>query len=228
MKKIDFCEVIGDIDENYIQLAHAAKKPFWIKWGAAAACLALLTGTVFTRTPWFNGRTDIVTLSNGEQITFHQSDAPVGVLSLDLDVITIPLTEDENAALFPGLPATGNAIFQNSVPQDLIGFEGKIGNVKVVISDSDLQLLDTVIEGEDAASIVSGVPIVSGYFTTDPNSKGEQLTIYYASFTLDDCSVYLENAGTMAEREATKQELAEVIQGILENEVPDLRFLIGN
>lgn len=45
MKKEEFCEAVGDIREDYIKDARAdrkAKKPSWIKWGAAAACLCLL------------------------------------------------------------------------------------------------------------------------------------------------------------------------------------------
>lgn len=45
MKKEEFCEVLGDINENYVKEAWAdrkAKKPSWMKWGAMAACLCLL------------------------------------------------------------------------------------------------------------------------------------------------------------------------------------------
>ena len=45
MKKEEFCQVLGDINENYVKEARAsrkAKNPGWIKWGAAAACLCLL------------------------------------------------------------------------------------------------------------------------------------------------------------------------------------------
>ena len=53
MKKEAFCEVLGDINENYVKEARAgrkAKKPSWMKWGAMAACLCLLVagGVVFT------------------------------------------------------------------------------------------------------------------------------------------------------------------------------------
>ena len=54
MKKEEFCEVLGDIDENYVKEARAvrkARKPGWMQWGAAAACLCLLVagGVLFTR-----------------------------------------------------------------------------------------------------------------------------------------------------------------------------------
>ena len=54
MKKEEFCEVLGDVNENYVKEARAvrkARKPGWMKWGAVAACLCLLVagGVVFTR-----------------------------------------------------------------------------------------------------------------------------------------------------------------------------------
>ena len=45
MKKEKLYETIGDINENYVNEAHmTAKKsrPGWLKWGAMAACLALV------------------------------------------------------------------------------------------------------------------------------------------------------------------------------------------
>ena len=52
MKKEAFCQVLGDINENYVKEARAdrkAKKPGWMKWGAVAACLCLVVagGAVF-------------------------------------------------------------------------------------------------------------------------------------------------------------------------------------
>lgn len=47
MKKEDFAEVFGDINEKHIVGARAErrrKKPVWVKWGAMAACLCLACG----------------------------------------------------------------------------------------------------------------------------------------------------------------------------------------
>lgn len=54
MKKEEFCEVLGDVNENYVKEARAvrkARKPGWMQWGAMAACLCLLVagGVLFTR-----------------------------------------------------------------------------------------------------------------------------------------------------------------------------------
>jgi len=52
MKKEQLYEVLGDINENYINDAHkTAKKksrPVWVKWGAIAACLCLIVATVIS------------------------------------------------------------------------------------------------------------------------------------------------------------------------------------
>lgn len=45
MRKEEFCEVLGDINENYVKEARAnckARKPVWLKWGAMAACFCLV------------------------------------------------------------------------------------------------------------------------------------------------------------------------------------------
>lgn len=122
---------------------------------------------------------------------------------------------------------TANAIFLNSDidavgSQELIGFEGQVGNVKVIISTSDVQLLDTVIVGTEKVSEINGITIVAGYFVTDPNSRGEQNAIYYATFEIGDCKVYLENGGMKDDSETIKNQLAEVIQKLTENGNLDL------
>ena len=45
MRKEDFAEILGDINENYIQEAEImkkAKKPGWHRWGIVAACFSLI------------------------------------------------------------------------------------------------------------------------------------------------------------------------------------------
>ncbi len=233
MKNEKLLGAIGKINDNLIHGAvndaPKKKKPVWVKWGAMAACFAVVAvlGAGLFQSGLFGNRIETTTLNNGDKIVFEQSDSLGGSLSLDFDVTTNPLTEDEAAALFADLSITANAIFKNGdidvgVPQELIGFEGQIGNVKVLISTSDVQLLDTVIVGTEEASKINGVSIVAGYFITEPNSKGEQNSIYYATFEIGSCKVYLENAGTKDNSETTKNQLAEVIKKLIENGELDL------
>lgn len=49
MRREDFAEVLGDINENYLKEAESikkARKPVRLKWGAMAACLCLLVAAV--------------------------------------------------------------------------------------------------------------------------------------------------------------------------------------
>ena len=223
-----FSDAMSEIDSKYVDEAinykKKVKKPVWAKWGAVAACFAAVAilGVGLFQSGLFGNRTDIATLNNGDKIIFVKSDNVGGSLALDVDATTKPLTEDEAEALFPGLSVTANAIFQNSnldadSSQELIGFEGQIENIKMIISTSNVQLLDTVIEGTEESSEINGITIAAGFFVTDPNSKGEQNAIYYATFEIDGCKVYLENVGTKADSETTKNQLAEVIQKLIEN-----------
>ncbi len=233
MKTIDFCEVMGDIRDDYVNAAHSmriAKKFPWLKWSAIAACFVLFIGSFLFQINLSRHRTDIVTLDNGDKITFEKTDTLGGSLNLDINVSTSPLTETESAALFADLPVTGNAIFYNNDMDTtgspkLIGFEGRIENLKMIMTTSDIQLLDTEIEGIEEISTINDVDIIAGYFVTDPNSQGEQNAIYYASFELGSCKLYLENAGTKVDSTKTKTQLAEVIQKLIMNGEPDLTVL---
>lgn len=53
MRKEDFAEILGSINENYVEEAASIKKvrkPVWLKWGAVAACLCLVAaGSIFYR-----------------------------------------------------------------------------------------------------------------------------------------------------------------------------------
>lgn len=228
MNSKKFSEAISELDSKYVDEAlnykKEAKKPGWVKWGAAAACFAVIAvlGVGVFQSGLFGNKTDIATLENGTEIVFVKSEMTASSINIDGEVTTRQLTEDEIAALFPNLPVTAHAIFKTSDMDadnspELIGFEGNIGNIKMVVSTSDVQLLDTVIVGTEENTEINGITIAAGYFVTDPNSKGEQNAIYYAAFEIDGCKIYLENAGAKADSETTKNQLAEVIQKLIEN-----------
>ncbi len=228
---------ITNVDNQFIEEAQTKKKKKigWLKGAAMAACFVAVTvlGVGLFQSGLFNSHTDIATLNNGDKIVFVKSDNVGGSLALDVDATTRSLTEDETSALFPGLSITANAIFRNSdmdtgSSQELIGFEGKIGNVKIIISTSDVQLLDTKIVGAEETSEINGTSITAGYFVTDPNSNGKQNAIYYATFEMGNCKVYLENADTKDNSETTKNQLAEVIQKLIENGELDLTSYIDS
>lgn len=238
MKKEErIINALGEVDEKFILESAPVnttkkKKPLWIKWGAMAACLSVVAALSIglLQGGMFGNQSDKATLNNGDEIVFKQVDTLGGSFTLAFEVTAKPLTNDETTDIFGDLPITAHAVFMNrdidaGIPQELIGFEGKIGNVKAIISTSDVPLLDTEIVGTEETAKINGTSIIAGYFITDPNSKGEQNAIYYAAFELSKCKVYLENAGTKDDRETTKNQLAEVLQKLIENGEPDLSFL---
>lgn len=229
MRKEDFAEVFGDISEKYIAEAGTeprAKKSVWVKWGAAAACFAAvaLLGVGIFRSESLGNRADIATLENGTEIVYHNSRFAASSIDLGVSVTTRQLTENEIAILFPDLPVTAYAVFGDS---ELIGFEGNIGNVKMVISTTDIQLLDTEIVGTREPSVVNGTSVIAKYFETDRNSIGERNIIYCATFRLGDSVIYVENAGAKAKREAVKNELSAIIQVLISHGAPDLIAIKG-
>lgn len=235
MKEKRLLEALGQVDNVYIEEAANpdSRRLHWAKWGVLAACIVDVTifGIgILQSIP----HTDVATLENEVQIVFAKSNAVGGTMSLDMDVDTRQLSEREAQLLFTDLPVTGNVIYKSSgedtgSPQELVGFEGQIGNIKINVSTSDIQLLDTVIVGTESTTEIDGVGIVAGYFETEPNSNGKRYTIYYATFEIGGSKIYLENAGPADESEATKNQLAEVIQKLIHNGGLDLaQFLDGN
>lgn len=220
--------ILGQVDEKYIEEAvpgkRAKKKPAWMKWTSIAACLAIVAvlSVGALQGGWFTGN-DIAKLDNGATINFVKGDALGGVLSLDNNVTLRELTTKEVRKLFGDLPVTANAVL-NAADNQFIGFDGKIGDVKMSIATSDLLLHDTVLVGSEKATEVDGISVTAGYFLTDPNSSGEQNAIYYAAFKLGSSTVYVENAGAKAEREAVKNDLAEVVQKLIANGELDIRI----
>ena len=232
MRKEEFCEILGDISQRHIAEAGTEgrkRKMFPGKWGAAAACFAAaaMLGMGFLRFGALRDCTETAYLKDGGKIVFAKADRAGEARSLDLDVTVKPFAEEETGAIFGELPVTGSGIFRRGNSDggeagELIGFEGKIGNVKIIVSAPDVWLLDTVIDGTGETTEVNGVSIAAGYFVTDPNSRGEQNVIYYGTFDIGKCRVYLENAGTKEDREAARDELAEIIQKMTESQAPDL------
>lgn len=75
---------------------------------------------------------------------------------------------------------------------------------------------DTVLQGEETASAVDGIPVCAGYFT------GGGRVVYYATLTLGETTVYIENAGEKALRETVRNETASAIQALVRLKELDL------
>lgn len=222
-----FSEAIGEVGDRYYEEAacyeHRRKKPVWPKWGMIAACLimAVVLGVGILQ---LRGNEDTATLENGETIIFSKSTVGECSLVFDFDIISRELTDEELDRLLPNLPVTAYAHF-NASNNQLIGFEGKIGDIRLVVSKADVSLLDTIIVGEEKSCEINGVPVTAGYFVTKPNSKGVKTVIYNADFTMGNTRIYVENAGPEYERETVKNELADVIEELINNGELDLAQL---
>lgn len=233
-----FSDAMSELDTKYVDEAlnykKKAKKPGWVKWGAMAACFAVIAvlGVGVFQSGLFGNKTDIATLDNGNEIIFVKSETAGSSIDIDGTITTRQLTETEAASLFPNLTVTAHAVFRvddtvSDSNKELIGFEGKIENAKVVISTTDIALLDTKIVGSKENSEVNGTSVTAGYFVTDRNSVGEQNVIYYATFKLGDSTVYVENAGAKTESESVKNDLATIIQELINNGALDLSSFNG-
>ena len=234
-----FSDAMSELDSKYVDEAlnykKKVQKPVWLKWRTMAACFAVaaILGVGMLQSGLLGKNTDTAALDNGDTIVFVESEAISSSIHIDGTMTTRQLTEEEAAVVFPNLSVSAHAVFRTSDMDagnspELIGFEGNIGNIKMVVSTSEVQLLDTVIDGTEKSTEINGISITAGYFVTEPNSKGEQNTIYYAALETGDCKVYLENAGTKADSEATKNQLVEVIQKFLENGELDISSYTDN
>ncbi len=219
MNAKNFSDGMNELDVKYVDetlnYKKAAKRPVWMKWGTLAASFALVAviGVGVLHGGFVGSKTDIAVLDNGEQIEFVKGTA-IGDTALALENgFSKPLTDEEVGTVFGDLPVKATALFDG---QKLVGLEGKIGNIKMVIATSDVPMLDTKIIGTEEKSKVNDTSVTAGYVVTDPNSKGEQTVIYYATFALGDCTVYVENAGVKADSESVKNELAEIVKDLVE------------
>lgn len=219
-----FSEAIGEVGDRYYEEAaryeHRREKSVWLKWGTIAACLvmAVVLGVGILR---FRSSEDTVTLENGETIIFCKSNVGECSLVFDFDIISRDLTGEELERLFPNLSVTAYAHF-NASNNQLVGLRGKIGDIRLIVSRADVNLLDTIVEGNEKSSEINGVPITAGYFVTRPNSTGIKTAIYYVAFTMGNTRIYVENAGPEYERETVKNELADVIEALINNGELDL------
>lgn len=221
-----FSDAMSDLDMKYVDEAINYKKKdrksIWVKLGMVAACFVVIAvlGVGVFQSGLFVNQTDIATLDNGTEIVFVKSETFTSNINIGVNVTTRKLTEEEIALLFPNLPVTAHIVFSDN--KELIGLEGSIGNTKMVISTMDIPLLDTEVVGIEEISTVNGISATAGYFVTDRNSGGEQNIIYYATFKLGDSTIYVENAGSKAERESVKNDLATIIQELINNGEIDL------
>lgn len=217
MNRKDISDSISGIDESYVIQAaeYKHKRGTAKRWIAAAACLAVVAATGFGL---FQGgvfdKKQTVTLESGNTIVFEKSHG--GTAQSDSKIIsanTRQLEAEEIKTLFGDLPVTANAYFDDD--NILTNIEGELNGVKLEVCLIGKSIRDVIIVAPKTASTVNGVDVSTGYFVTDPNSKGERNAIYTAEFKQNGVEFYLENGGSYDDSQATAQSVAAAAESLI-------------
>lgn len=193
----------------------------WKRLASIAACFVLLiavTAVVGNNANWFRSSIYTETLGENGVLSFYKSNVP-GTASLDfgVDVTSRDLTADENIEIFGKVAVSSAYATFNAEDKSLLHIEAKTTNAKIILAAPGLPTTDTVIDTNAEDSIICGVPVSAGYFVTDKNSEGIRNIIYFASFTLNDISVYVELGGAEVENEIIRGNITSVIVTIIQN-----------
>ena len=219
-----FFTLMNEIDDRLLlREAGAAKKSskivHWIRWGALAACLALVLGIGLA---WNGDHT--VTLGSGDTLRFARGGA-VGRAKVDFngmfncDVQSRGLTQEEADSLVDDFKFEGWGLFNSEIGA-LLGFEGwNEEGIYLQVSSGPMWSC-TVLNGVEQTCVINGIPVSAGY--TDANHHGKQIIIYYATLEIGSQTVYLEHGGLVADREELREELADMIETLIAHGEIDL------
>lgn len=214
MRNKSISETISNINPKYINEAttyNTDEKKIvyhtqWVKFGTVAACLALVVALSIMII--FGGAEQVANLDNGDTIKFIKTEQGLGESDIAFWIETRDLNENEIKMLFGDLPVNAYALF-NVENGSILGIEGEVNGMRLVVSGMDVSLVDAVIDGEENTSNVDGVSVNAGYFIDD-TSRGKNI-IYYATFSLGESIVYVVHAGTKDKSEKVKNEIADMI-----------------
>lgn len=219
-----FFTLMNEIDDRLllreaVAAKKSTKKAHWLRWGALAACLALVLGIGLA---WNSDHT--VTLESGDTLRFARGGA-FGQAMVDIDGIfncevqSRYLTQTEAAALADGFKFEGWGFF-NGESGTLLGFEGwNEEGIYLQVSSGPMWSC-TALDGVEQTCVVNGVPVSAGY--TDANHSGKRIIIYYATLEFGCQTVYLEHGGLAADREELRLELADMIETLIAHGEIDL------
>ena len=94
MKREKFCELLGEINENYVKEAETikkAKKPVWLKWCAVAACLCLVVGLAI---PMLMNSNPDSNPAGGHTLGGIPGDLPDNIDPIMASIAVYPATEE--------------------------------------------------------------------------------------------------------------------------------------
>ena len=198
-----------------------------------AACFILViavTAFIGIQNNWFGTKEYMVTLDNGDTLIFGKGD-PKGEASYayDYEVRDRALTADELRALFPALSyntENGNpyATFKADTGE-MLRLELTIDDVHIHLAKAGLPATDTVIAGENSTADINGIPVKTGYFVTDANSKGIKTAIFFAEYDMNDTTIYIELAGNEKDSEQLSEKLSDTLYSMIESDAPNISVI---
>lgn len=221
-KAVKLYNGITNIKDEIIDEAQSVRsgrrQKVWLKRGAIAACFALIAviGIGVMHTGILGNQDEIVTLNSGETLLFAKMTNDMGAQG-DMPYRPFELTTEEVTSLFGDLPVTANAYYDEE-NSEIVGLEGEINGVKLVISKTGVNLIDTVADdSEEKTSEINGIVITAGYCTA--NNYGNKISLYYAVFELGGNTIRLENGGLFGTEEATaaRDELISAMLTLIDN-----------
>ena len=206
---------------NYMSQRKNFKK-FMIPVAACLVAIVVVTGIVGSNMGWFGSKGYTVNLANGDSIVYHIGSTNVASIHVGYPVSSRKLTDAELDAILPETTERRSAIgtFREE-NGELLRVEGKLGDATIIFAQDNFPISDVVLEGNESSSSVNGIPVTTGYFVTSPNSRGEQSSIFFASFSIGNTNVYVECYGDKSDADAVSQETADLIFSIITKGEPD-------
>jgi hypothetical protein len=210
MKKEKLYEVIGEIDDNYINDAHMTVKKksrsVWVKWGAMAACLCLIVaGMVTINQPFVpsipsKDNSHLADVPNNEGTTTDQSSSPNLTTTIQISLSAINVNEFDSLtagaplyydpALYDSIVWTKNDIFKyygkgivpNYIPD---GLSENLGQ-RIVVSKDGKVCSDTVVLLYYHEFDETGTPV---YTDAVPANHGFTVTVSKLGLLSDCCYI---------------------------------------
>lgn len=223
MKREKISNIISNIDSKYVNKAvsySAGQKTVlrnkWVKWGAVAACFALVAmiGIGVMRGGVSGNKDERITLNSGETLLFVNTKTDIGQRG-DVAYQPYELTAEEVSTLFGDVPVTAFAYYDEE-SDSVVGLEGELNGVKLILSKKGINLIDVVIDkGEEKISKVQDVNVSAGYCIA--NNHGNKVSLYFATFEQGGNTYYLESGGLTGTEEATaaRDELVSVMLSLI-------------
>ena len=217
MNGTDFLETINDIDNELIvnsQSKSNKKKSKFAVIGAAAAAIVLIFSAVSVSViskPKFT-----FTAPQGDVITFKQCNYSnaFNQKSSDINADFRALDNEESDVI--GIDLTDSCAFFSKDTGDVLYIEGRYNDSHIYISSGVADYRDAIIETDnDTVCKIGGTDVLTGLFVTDANSKGVKTAIFYAEFTVNGNTVYIERAGDYENAETVGNELTKQIAEII-------------